>query len=410
MAAYTDEMLVDYNAGSPMGELMRRFWIPAVSSGDVEPGGAPKRLRLLGESLVAFRAEDGRVGVLDEACPHRGGSLALGHTGDCAIRCLFHGWKLDVEGRVLETPREADPRYGERVEPVGRPVEERNGVVWTYLGDRASAPPFKEMPFTKPGQLLTGVTATIKANWMFTMENTWDPTHVPILHRSAVAPDTPVASTVLDIPPCRFDVEPQPYGSRVAMVTPLGDRQSVRMIEYIFPWAIPFALTEGIDDARAVFMVTPLDNDTSKLWVLTYGDEIGDNVGTPMPGGQTIVEVELGHDRGDNWGQDRAAMAAGHWTGIAVDRPQLGIVFEDVVMIEAAAPVLDRSKHHLTPSDAMLVRLRRHVTQQLDAHLQGLPVPSVDAPADYLRPEFFEIDADAQWENRYPAAPASIAR
>ena len=100
---------------TPMGRLLREFWTPALPSSALEPDGEPYRLKLLGEHLVAFRDSEGRVGILDEACPHRGASLVLGRNEDCGLRCLYHGWKLDVEGRVVDTPREKNRSYGERV-------------------------------------------------------------------------------------------------------------------------------------------------------------------------------------------------------------------------------------------------------------------------------------------------------
>src|SRR6478672_7594886 len=103
-----NELLTRIGPGAPMGQLLRQFWVPALRAASLEADGAPARVRLFGENFVAFRASDGQLGFLDEGCPHRGVSLALARNEDCALRCIFHGWKIDVDGKVLETPSEPE--------------------------------------------------------------------------------------------------------------------------------------------------------------------------------------------------------------------------------------------------------------------------------------------------------------
>ena len=118
-----NELLCRVGAETPMGRMMRRYWIPAIQSADIVADGAPKRIRLLGENLVAFRDSKGRAGVLDENCPHRGASLVLARNEDCGLRCLYHGWKMDVAGNVLETPPEPDELgFKDRVRAIAYPT------------------------------------------------------------------------------------------------------------------------------------------------------------------------------------------------------------------------------------------------------------------------------------------------
>ena len=128
-----NELLTRVGPGTPMGALLRQYWIPALRSERLKAGGAPAGVRLLGENFVAFRASDGRVGFFDEACPHRGASLVLARNEDCALRCLFHGWKIDVTGKVVEIPSEP-PEQRERLAAKIRvrhyPVVESGEVVW----------------------------------------------------------------------------------------------------------------------------------------------------------------------------------------------------------------------------------------------------------------------------------------
>ena len=116
-----NELLCRVEGDAPMGRLMRRHWIPAALSEQLrEPDGTPVRLRLLGEDLVAFRDTQGRLGVLGESCPHRKASLALGRNEECGLRCVYHGWKFDVDGNVLEMPSEPPRRLPQKVGPVSQ--------------------------------------------------------------------------------------------------------------------------------------------------------------------------------------------------------------------------------------------------------------------------------------------------
>ena len=128
--------------GTVMGEMMRQYWIPAAASSELKPDGNPMRLMLLGEALIAFRDTSSRVGVLDHQCPHRCASLFLGRNEENGIRCIYHGWKFDVDGRCLEMPNVPPPQdFKEKVRAKSYKVRECAGLVWVYMGSRAEAPP-----------------------------------------------------------------------------------------------------------------------------------------------------------------------------------------------------------------------------------------------------------------------------
>src|SRR6266545_547764 len=139
-----NEILTRVGASTPMGELIRRYWIPALLSEEIPaPDCPPIRVRLLGEDLVAFRDSQGRVGLLGEHCAHRRASLFFGRNEECGLRCVYHGWKYDVEGTLLETPAES-PRttLKQRVHQKAYPCVERSGAVFAYMGAAATPPPF----------------------------------------------------------------------------------------------------------------------------------------------------------------------------------------------------------------------------------------------------------------------------
>src|SRR6185503_21128882 len=143
-----NELLCRVGPGTPMGDLMRQYWIPALVSSELpEPDCAPKRIRLLGENLIAFRDTSGKVGLLANHCPHRGASLFFGRNEAAGLRCVYHGWKFDTDGTCVDMPNEpAESNFKNKVRTRAYPCVERNGVIWTYMGTRAELPPLRELP------------------------------------------------------------------------------------------------------------------------------------------------------------------------------------------------------------------------------------------------------------------------
>lgn len=176
-----NRLLTDVEGEAPMGRMMREsHWIPCALSETLVVGGAPKRVKLLGESYVAFRADDGRVGFLDEACPHRGVSLVLARTEGCALRCIFHAWKIDISGQVVEVPSEGErsAEFAKRVKTRSYPTFEGGGLVWVFLG--AGAPPQKPpLPFLDLPAENCWVSRTVTpCNWLQGVEGTIDSIHL----------------------------------------------------------------------------------------------------------------------------------------------------------------------------------------------------------------------------------------
>lgn len=139
-----NQMLTETDPGTPMGELFRRFWMPAMLSEEL-PGAdcPPVRLRLLGENLVGFRDSNGTVGVLDAYCPHRGAPLFFGRNEACGLRCVYHGWKFDVQGRCVDIPNAPEGvTYKDKVRIKSYAVIERAGLIWVYMGPPDKQPPF----------------------------------------------------------------------------------------------------------------------------------------------------------------------------------------------------------------------------------------------------------------------------
>src|ERR1043165_2474210 len=144
-----NEFLCRVGPGTPMGELFRRFWFPALLSRELpEPDCAPVRLRLLCEDLIAFRDSSGRVGIVGANCPHRGASLFFGRNEEDGLRCVYHGWKFDVTGQCVDMPSEpAESNFKTKIKARAYPCREIHGMIWTYMGDRDVPPPVPALEF-----------------------------------------------------------------------------------------------------------------------------------------------------------------------------------------------------------------------------------------------------------------------
>jgi phthalate 4,5-dioxygenase len=223
-----NELLTRTDAGTPMGETMRRYWLPALLSSEVaEPDCSPVRLRLLGEALVAFRDTDGRIGILEEFCPHRRVSLWLGRNEEGGLRCVYHGWKYDVEGTCVDQMNEPES-FASKVHIVSYPTIELGGIVWVYLGPRDKMPPPPKFDFTQVPESHRYVTRIWEeCNWLQALEGGIDTSHAPILHRllaskaggTGYSPDSPF---VRGKPPT-LELQPTDYGYRYAGIRALGD-------------------------------------------------------------------------------------------------------------------------------------------------------------------------------------------
>lgn len=400
-----DELLTQVEAPAPMGAYLREYWTPAVRSARLVADGAPVRVRLLGENLVAFRATDGRVGVLDERCPHRGVSLALARNEDCALRCIYHGWKIDVSGSLVDVPSEPPERsdFAGKVRVRSFPAHEAGGVVWVYLGTREVPPPFPRLPFAGlPGSQVRPLAAETRCNWMQAVEGTLDSSHVSILHKSWLASGRgDLGKTAHDSAP-RYEFERQDYGIQLAAVRRTAEETShVRVTEFVMPW---MALIPTGDEDRVAIICTPVDDVTSRQWFIRWNDDhpLTDDTDTHFWYNDLTSAPDdfsvLTRDR-PMWGQDRQLMAEGHFTGIT------NLILEDIAIQESQGPIVDRTQEKLGSSDIAVICTRRLLLDALRAHrttgevfgqAEGAAFPGTAGSA-------FSIPAGTDWR---PAAAA----
>src|SRR5437763_16561685 len=192
-----NEALCRVGRGTLTGDLLREYWVPALLSSELpQPDSDPVRVLLLGEKLIAFRDSNGTPGLIQNHCPHRGASLFFGRNEEAGLRCVYHGWKFDTSGNCIDMPNEpAESDFKQKVKGVAYPTQERGGIVWAYLGPRATPPSLPDLE----GNMLPGAQAWAyqqPANWFQILEGHIDTAHVSFLHYGGIQPEA--------VPPASF--------------------------------------------------------------------------------------------------------------------------------------------------------------------------------------------------------------
>jgi phthalate 4,5-dioxygenase oxygenase subunit len=413
-----NELLCRVGASTPMGRMFRRYWVPALLSDELPPKSS-KRVRLFGESLVVFRTASGELGLLDEACPHRGASLVLARNEDCALRCIYHGWAFDTQGNVMETPPEpSDSTFRSRVRAIAYEVYEAGGVIWAYLGPAGEAPPRLSFEWTSaPASRRVIMKSQIDCNWLQAYEGAVDSSHTNYLHTDAVTsgggetqttlrPDATLERPSNDGAP-RIEVEHAAYGFRYAAIRrPLRDAETnryVRVSLYVAPFYSIFPAPRGWSYMQ---MFVPIDDVTTMWYYVQCASEgeidqerreLAYLRGGVVPGVDMDAQFRRHRSRDNDWLQDREAMKDGRsFSGLA------GINAEDIAVTESMGPVYDRTKEHLGASDVAVIRLRRLLLDAVRRFDDGTtPALGLAAPVDYERLRASEgmIKDDESWNS-----------
>jgi len=393
MTPEENDLLCRVEGDAPMGRLMRRHWIAACLSEEVVSDGAPVKARLLGEDLVVFRDSKGRVGVLGEFCAHRRASLLYGRNEECGLRCLYHGWKFDVDGNVLEMASEpADSSFPERVKQKAYPAREAGGFVWCYMGQLDEMTEFQAPAFAPTPQARVSATKVrVRCNWAQILEGQIDSAHSSSLHSSDMVPaqvDGAKATDVNWLRPStdkapRFQVERTSYGFRYAAIRrPIVNETThdyIRTTVYIAPYT---ALIPPNNVHNVATLLTPEDDYTTMFYFIAWNGP--DKPGIDADTWRKFNVLEWGKDVDRNfdnvrtaanlYGQDRAAMAAGNFTGIK------GIPNQDIVMWESMGRIGDRSKERVGASDIAVSAFRRLMVEAAREVAEGKPALGTTEP------------------------------
>ena len=428
-----NQLLCRVQGSAPMGQLMRRHWTPVCLIEEVsEPDGAPVKAQVFGEDLVVFRDTDGRVGVMDEYCPHRRVSLVFGRNEDCGLRCLYHGWKMDVEGNVLEMVSEpAASGFAQKVKHLAYPVKEWGGFVWAYMGPPETQPEFQPPAWAPTANArVTIAKAIIPCNWAQILEGAIDSAHSSSLHSSDMVParvegaeatDTNWLRPSTDKAP-RMQVEKGSYGFRYAAIrrpiknAPANDY--IRSTVFVAPSAVLIPpnnlynvanINIPMDDTHTAFYFIAWGHPDSTPDTATWRKFLGQQIGPDLD--EKYVPLR---NRDNHFWQDRAAMKAGNFTGIS------GFPNQDIAMWVTMGPIADRTLERLGASDVAVVEFRRLMLEAVRAFQAGsaaigtgeLRIPASVVAFQAIIPKTSDWRAFAGsyvWDEKEPALEASYS-
>ena len=407
-----NELLTRVGPGTPMGHTMRRYWMPALLAWELPaPDCPPVRVRLLGEDLVAFRDSLGRIGLLDEYCPHRRVSLFFGRNEECGLRCVYHGWKFDASGQCVDMMNEpAEVSFAHKIRTTSYPTVEIGGVIWAYMGpaDRQPAPP--KFAWTQMPETHRHVSKVIQeSNWLQGLEGGIDTSHVPILHRTittnTVRPGfRPTHPFVRGKAP-HLVVDLTDYGYQYAGIRPLDDGAEtfIRTYHFIMPFhQIRPGRTEGGQPSVAGHIWVPMDDHNTMVFnwehsatdaPLTDEDRLERRLGNgPLDVDQTTFRSR--HNRHNNYHLDREVQRTETFTGID------GVNVQDRALQESMGPIVDRSREHLGPADKAIIQARRLLLQAVKTVQEGGTPRGINPTYYALRASEGVLPHDANWRER----------
>lgn len=367
-----NEILCHVEGDAPMGKLMRQHWIPACMVEEVsEPDCAPVKVRLLGENIVVWRDTEGRVGALDELCPHRRASLAFGRNEECGLRCLYHGWKMDVNGNIVDMASESDgSKMMKRLKHKAYAVRESGGIVWIWMGDQNNVGAF-QIPLWQRSEdsRISIMKMHAACNWAQVLEGAIDSSHSSSLHSSNMPASSEVDGSTAtgdawlrpssDKSP-RIEFQKTSFGFRYAAIRkPNRDAESVDYVRttlFIAPFTVVIPPNNRYELAQ---MLVPIDDVNCMFyWIAFHETE-----GISQDEWRKFLKSEVGADLDKNYRklrnqendylQDRDRMKQGDFTGIE------GIPFQDMAMWESMGPIADRSNEKLGSSDLAIVKFRK---------------------------------------------------
>ena len=410
LSTQDNETLCRVGPGTPMGDLMRQYWMPVMLSSELpDPDGDPVRVRLLSEDLVMFRATDGRVGLFAENCSHRGASLFFGRNEKGGLRCVYHGWMYDVTGRCVDMPSEPpESNFRDKVRQRAYPCQEYGGMIWTYMGPRAEPPPMPQLEWASlPATHRRLSSFQRECNWMQALEGDIDTSHLYFLHaRLDPTNDAGVGSWHSDRHP-RLEVVQTDYGIVYGAKREESDAVSYwRITQFMFPI---HTLFPGYPDGTVPGHIwVPLDDNHTMVWSLGWNPVVAfDDLpasGRGRAGNAGVGEfLPVGSDGLGRWRPkagrlndyeiDRDVQRTTTYTGIPT------IPLQDQAVTESMGAVNNRTREHLGTSDAMIIQVRRRLIQAANAlRDQGVVPPGVDNPEWYrVRSGSATIPSGAPW-------------
>ncbi len=405
-----NEFLTKVSPGTPMGEYVRRFWVPCLLSEEVPtPDSPPVRVRMYGEDLVAFRDTSGRVGLLERYCPHRQASLFFGRNEQNGLRCASHGWKYDVAGQCVDMPSEPpESNFKSKVHALAYPAREAGGVIWGYLGPKGTEPELPKLDWTLVPDSHRYVSKSLqRCNWMQALEGGIDSSHISFLHstldrsdyRLGIADGALRTQAVVDPSP-RYSVRETPYGAQFAARRTAEDG---RYYWRITQWFVPFFQIIPAEPGAVVTgnCYVPMDDENTLVFRISWHPD------------RALIEAELREyrdggffhaaripgtylpvqNRDNDYLIDRAVQRTKTFSGIH------GIQAQDQAMIEnmSGSTVVNRSREHLGTSDSAIITARRRLLREARQLQEGVD-PARDADAYAMRSASLLLEPGVPWE------------
>jgi nitrite reductase/ring-hydroxylating ferredoxin subunit len=405
--------LIHVGRGTPGGNLFRRYWVPALLSSEVpEPDGAPVRVRLLGEDLIAFRATDGKVGLVEAYCPHRRAPMFYGRNEECGLRCVYHGWKFDTDGNCVDLPTEpASSKMKDHIKIAAYPTCERGGIVWTYMGPADKQPAEPDYEWTRAPETHRHVSKTHQANnYLQALEGGLDTAHVSYLHNNKMGDKNNLFTR--DGAP-RIDVHETDYGYYYISTRNSDEKNDfVRLYHYFMPFqqTRPNITATGLYGRNSIprydgHIWVPIDDEQTYVYNWMAGYDSNSRLDPEF-----VEQAEAGYGRGhddmipgtfklkanleNDYFIDRQKQKKVSFTGIE------GVNTQDVALQEGMGPLVDRSRENLGSSDRAILTLRNLLLAATRAVEKGEDPRGTD-PATYrdARPHDSFVPKGQAWQD-----------
>jgi phthalate 4,5-dioxygenase len=375
-----NDLMTQTGPGTPAGKLLRSYWQPVAASEEMPIGGAPMPIRIMSEDLVLFRDDKDRLGLIGLHCAHRGTDLSYGRVEDGGLRCLYHGWLFDINGRCLDQPAQpADKKFCDKIRHPAYPVQEKGGCIWTYMGEGKPPliPDFEFLTAPEPNRVTFRVIQM--CNWLQGLESSTDPAHTTYLHRrpagtASVRSGNDVAALRGDDPP-EISTQNTAYGTRIfALHNAPNGRKYLRVNNYVYPSGATPSTSTGESGYQGRWYV-PIDDHSHVRFEFFYRHSQPLNKEALRKNRAENVGPDLRHIRRpeNRYLQDREELKAGKsYGGMGLHFPS-----QDAFAIETQGAVQDRTREHLGSTDIVITAVRRTLLKAIEQVQEGKEAPGL---------------------------------
>jgi len=426
ISAAQNELMTRTGPETPGGSLLRRYWQPAALAEELQGKRPVKPVRLLGEDLVLFKDDAGRYGLLEKHCAHRGADLAFGRCEDGGLRCPFHGWLFDVEGKCLETPAEPDGSpLCKRVRQKAYPVVERSGILFAYMGP-GEAPAFPDFDcFVAPDAYTFAFKGLAECNWLQYLEVGIDPSHTSFLHRyfededpdanygrpfraNSADSDMPITKVMREHAKPQIDLAAAEYGFRICTRRRISDLHThIRVTHLYFPQAFVIPMSR---DMTITQWHVPVD-DTRTYWYAIFT-----SFGAPVDKKRmreqrlelyTLPDYVPRRNKANDYGYDPDEQSRHTYLGMGPD-----VNVHDQWAVESQGPIHDRTREHLGQADKAIIQYRKLLVKAIEQVQKGeTPMMALDADAARRLQGPMTVDGigpTADWESYWRQTYAKV--